>query len=331
MNAESLELRLKAALAISGFAVAKLSSPNQFPQAEIGKTLQQYLDVQTSRRKTAGSEYRLPSMFKAALADDEAWRGSGPAFAIGVTSCIIVLLDRFFFSSPRSIKLVFSVITLCAGHRKDNIRSVHPEMWRLLIWVFARIPITFDPQESPSDQNMRQDTRDPAFLIIRQEIKQGLATSLIDALLRADGIREQRKDDVTRVMTILADLVKSEHAPSKDVGSAILCRLIASIGSSSLDRKHEGAHRDVRFSRELIDGQLLSRSSREMRLTATETNDLIPELPPLLEEEVNHHWIPLSDIWASIAQQRLALGFDLTVSISRDRERNALLNIYIAR
>jgi len=328
---ESLELRLKAAVAISGFAVAKLSSPNQFPQAEIGKTLQQYLDAQTSRRRTAGSEYRLPSMFKAALADGEAWKGSGPAFAIGVTSCIVVLLDRFFFSSPRSIKLVFSVITLCAGHRKDNIRSIHPEMWRLLIWVFARIPITFDPQESPSDEGLRQDIRDPAFLIVRQELGHGLATGLIDVLLRADGVGERRKDDVTRVMAILADLVKSDHAPSRDVGSAILCRLIASIGSSSLDRRHEGEHRDVRFARELIDGQLLSKSSREIRLTATETNDLIPELPPLLEDEVNHHWVPLSDIWASIIQQRLSLGFDLRVGISRDRERTTLLNASIAR
>jgi len=241
---------------------------------------------------------------------------------------IVLLLDRFFFSSPRSIKLVFSVIALCAGHRRDNIRSVRPEMWRLLIWVFARIPIAFDPQESPSDQNLRQDTGDPAFLVLRQEIKHGLATSLIDVPLRAGGVGKQRKDDVTRV-TILADLVKSDHAPSRDVGSAILCRLIASIGSSSLDRKHESERRDVRFSRELIDGQHLSRSSREIRLTATETNDLIPELPPLLEEEVNHRWIPLSDIWASVAQQRPALGLDLKVSISR--ERKALLNLSIAR
>ncbi|KIM35907.1 hypothetical protein M413DRAFT_449530 [Hebeloma cylindrosporum] len=312
LNAESLELRLKAALAISGFAVAKLSSPDQFPQTEIGKMLQQYLDVQTSRGRRAGSEHLLPSMFKAALADEEAWRGSGPSFAIGVTSCIVVLLDRFFFSSPRSLKLVYSVITLCAGHRKDNIRSVHPELWRLLIWVFARLPITFDPGDSPSDQSLRQDTRDPAFLILRQELKHGLATGLIDVLLRADGVGEKRKDDVTRVMTILADLVKSDHAPSRDVGSAMLCRLIASIGSSSSDRTHGGERLDVRFSRELIDGQLLSKSSREIRVRATETNDLIPILPPLLEEEVNHHWIALADIWASIVQQRLGLGFDLT-------------------
>ena len=197
----------------------------------------------------------------------------------------------------------------------------------LVVRIIKCVPIAFDPQESPSDQNLRQDTGDPAFLILRQEIKHGLATSLIDVPLRAGGVGKQRKDDVTRV-TILADLVKSDHAPSRDVGSAILCRLIASIGSSSLDRKHESERRNVQFSRELIDGQHLSRSSHEIRLTAAETNDLIPELPPLLEE-VNHRWIPLSDIWASVAQQRLALGLDLKVSISR--EHKAWLNLSIAR
>ena len=109
-------------------------------------------------------------------------------------------------------------------------------------------------------------------------------------------------------MGLLADLVKSDHVPSRDAGSAILCRLIAAIGSSSLDRKCGGEHRDVRFSRELIDGRLLSKSTREIRLTATETDTLIPGLPPLSEEEVNHHWTPLSDIWVSVAQQRLDLG-----------------------
>lgn len=276
---------------------------------EVFETLQQHLDVQA---------YPLLSMLNAAITDDPAWRGKGPAFAIGVTSCIVVLLGHLFFSSPRSLKLVFSVLRLCAGHRRDNIRAIHPEMWRLLIWAFARIPITFDPQERPGNQSLRQDTRGPAFCVVRQELKHGIGTGLIDVLRRANGAGKQREEDVARVLGVVADLVKSDHVPSRDAGSAILCRLIASIGSPSLDRKHEGERRDVRFSRALIDGQLLSKSTREIRLTATETDTLIPELPPLSEEEVNHHWTPLSDIWVFVAQQRLDLGLDLTVSLIRD-------------
>ncbi|KAF8968954.1 hypothetical protein BDZ97DRAFT_1915653 [Flammula alnicola] len=317
LNAESLELRIHAALALSGFAVAKLKSnvAKPYPGQQVIEVVQTYLDVQTSRRKSADSENRLPSMFKASLTSEQFWKGYGPSFTLSVASCFLVLLDYFFFSSPRSLKLVFSALTYCAGHKRDNVRAIQPEIWRILIWVFSRFPTKTDLGISQEDVDALQDTRDRAYLVVRQEMRHGLGVALISSLLPTDNYGERASADVKKVLEMASDLINCDDAISRDDGVKVLGRLLANIGAPSPSPAEERREPDIPFAWTLVDGSLLSRSAREIHVPAIGAD--FQDLSPLSEEEVIGCWYDLRKAWVSAAQHRLSSGHDLSPDLLR--------------
>jgi hypothetical protein len=314
LNAESLDLRLTAALALCGFAVAKLKSENggSYPRSEATERACNYLDRQSARRRQNLSQRDplLPDILQSALAGDDFWQDYGPSFALAVASSFLVLLDRFLWTSPRPLRLLVKTIAQVAGQKRSNIRHAHPELWRILIWAFRRLPTQADPDDDQDDLESLRSTRESAYQIVLQERRSRLSLDIIDALLCPhDG--ERSSADVQKVLDVTLDLLKSDNLASKGDGIQVLGRLVASIGASS-SIQHSRASSTIPFAWTLVDGSLLSQKSSELRVSYVDFD--FERLCPLSEEEVSAHWDDLAEGWIRAAQHCLDANQNISVS-----------------
>ena len=308
-------------MALSGFTLAKLRSPtiSNYLRGRIFEIVQSYIDGQTSRRNSLGSDIRLPAVFQAALAGEESfWEEKGPSFAISVTSCLIVLLDYSFYSSPRSLKLIFSVFARCSCHHQKFIRAFQPHMWKLAIWAFSRIPTTVTNENDETEISTFLDVRDRAYLILRQDLRHGLGTTLVTALLNTGEPEEDREgatNDVQKALECATALVDSDNVSEIREGYAILCRFMSGIGipPSSL-RSDDLESPIIAPYPALIDGSLLGSSVGSIAILPR-ASSIEQQVRPLSETEASMHWEMLSKIWVSLVQQFLS-GLMLELSVS---------------
>ena len=308
-------------MALSGFTLAKLRSPtiSNYLRGRIFELVQSYIDGQTSRRNSLGADIRLPAVFQAALAGESFWEEKGPPFAISITSCLIVLLDYSFYSSPRSLKFIFSVFARCSSHHQKFIRAFQPHMWKLAIWAFSRIPITVTDENDQTAISTFLDIRDRAYLILRQDLRHGLGTTLVTTLLSTGEPEEDREgatNDVQKALECATALVDSVDVSEIREGYAILCRFMSGIGipSSSFSlRSDDLGIPIIAPSPALIDGSLLGSSVGS--ITILPQGSSIEQVRPLSETEASMHWEMLSKIWVSLVQQSLS-GLMVELSVS---------------
>ena len=306
-------------MALSGFTLAKLRSPtiSNYLRGRIFELVQSYIDEQTSRRNSLGADIRLPAVFQDALAGESFWEEKGPPFAISVTSCMIVLLDYSFYSSPRSLKFIFSVFARCSCHHQKSIRSFQPHMWKLAVWAFSRIPITVTDENDQTEISTFLDIRDRAYLILRQDLRHGLGTTLVTTLLNTGDSEEDREgatNDVQKALECATVLVNSDDVSEIREGYAILCRFMSGIGIplSSLRNDDLGSP-IIAPSLALIDGSLLGSSVGSIAVLFQASS--IEQVRPLSETEASMNWEMLSKIWVSLAQKYLS-GLMLELSVS---------------
>jgi hypothetical protein len=305
-------------MALSGFTLAKLHSPtiSNYLRGRIFELVQTYIDGQTSRRNSLGADIRLPAVFQAALSGEPFWEGKGPSFAISVTSCLIVLLDYSFYSSPRALKFIFSVFARCSCHHQRFIRAFHPRMWELAIWAFSRIPIAATDENDQTEISTFLDIRDRAYLTLRQELGHGLGITLVTTLLNAGGPEEDREgatSDVQKALECVTALVNSDSVSEIREGYAILHRFMSYIGVSSSLLRSDDLGSPIAPSPALIDGSLLG--SGVGYITIPPQASSIEQVRPLSEIEASMHWEELSKIWLSLVQQFLS-GLMLELSVS---------------
>ena len=306
-------------MALSGFTLAKLRSPtiSNYLRGRIFELIQSYIDGQTSRRNSLGADIRLPAVFQDALSSESFWQEKGPPFAISVTSCLIVLLDYSFYSSPRSLKFIFSVFARCSCHHQKLIRAFQPHMWKLAIWAFSRIPITITDENDQTEISTFLDVRDRAYLILRQDLRHGLGTTLVTTLLntgKPEEDRESAANDVQKALECTTALVNSDNVSEIREGYDILCRFMSGIGiPPSLLRNDDLGSPIIAPSPALIDGSLLGSSVDSIDILPQVSS--IEQIRPLSETEASMHWEMLSKIWVSLVQQFLSgLKFEHSVS-----------------
>ena len=305
-------------MALSGFTLAKLNSPaiSNYLRGRIFELVQTYIDGQTSRRNSLGADIRLPAIFQAALAGEPFWEGKGPTFAVSVTSCFIVLLDYSLYSSPRALKLVFSVFARCSCHRQKFIRAIQPHIWKLAIWAFSRIPTTVTDEHDQTEISTLLDVRDRAYLILRQDLRHSLGTTLVTTLLNAGEPGEEREgatNDVQKALDCTTVLVNSDDVSERKEGYAILCRFMGSIGVAPSLVGNDDLRNPIAPFSALIDGSLLGSSVDSTTIPSQVSS--IEQLRPLSETEVSAHWEELSKIWVALVEQFLS-GSMLELSVS---------------
>ena len=305
LNTVDLDVRLEAIVGLSAFAIVKLC-PAAFPHYEVAEAVQTYVTEEYSRHQT-DQFTNLPIIVKSALADNnrEFWQRKGPGFAVSLASTFLVLLDYHIFISPPALKLVFSAITETASRRWTHVNA-HTELWKILLWAFSRLPRKEKDLEDTMGRmeslNRWKDTRERAFRVVKQELKNGLGAALVGALLccTPDGVRET--GDVEKAVEVLEDMLVVEDEDMKRDVILLLERLLCGIGGQSQDKK-EWKDATVEFSRDIVDGSLIGKTLRE--LTVQPTKFPLEGIRPLSEAEAFVVWDRLSAIWVSIVQDLL--------------------------
>ncbi len=321
LNADVLDVRLEAVFTLSAFAFSKFSSSSTsaFPCYEIAEKIIKYVEGQSLQYKALPPDNLLPAIVKSAFSDGdrEFWQRKGLFFGISLASAISVLLDYRIFTSPRSLKLVFLVLALVAGRKWRN-GVAHTEMWKILIWAFSRIPTSEQDLEDKMAQEQGldgwSDTREKAYRLLKQEVKNGLGVSLVKVLLRC--VRHGKRDsrDVEKAIAIIEDLLVQGEDDSKRDAVLMLDRLMSDIGAPLLSRTVKEVEFEIIYSKDLLDGALFGKHWREV--TVRPTMAAVEDIQPLCEEEVSAFWDQLSKCWVSIVQDLLLHSDDnLPVSL----------------
>ena len=306
---DDLDVRLSAIQVLSGFALAKynqLGAP--LPAStfyQVSETVHTYITKEHA--KFLPPDDLLPLIVKSAISDDPRsfWKKKGPSFAISLVSTLAILLDYRVFSSPRSLKLVFSVIQATAGSRWKGV-AAHSEMWKILLWSFSRIPRNNEDMKNPMAQGQDlegwNDTRERAYRLLKQEFREGIGVAFVTILLDAEVGGRKNYEDVGKALEIVQDLMTSERQTEKLDAVLLLERLMSGIGAPL--HGSEGERRlYVRFSMELVDGSLAGKTFRDLKILPTTAP--IGDIQPLSEAEAHSFWEKLSEIWSSIVQDFL--------------------------
>jgi len=309
LKIDDLDIRLSAIQVLSGFALAKHSQLDApLPAStlyQVSEAIHSYITKEHA--KFLPPDDLLPLIVKSAISDDPRsfWKKKGPSFAISLVSIFVVLLDYRVFTSPRSLKLVISVIQATAGSRWKRV-AVHSEMWKILLWAFSRIPRNDedlkDPMAQGQDLEGWNDTRERAYRFLKQEFREGIGVAFVTILLHSEIGGRRNHEDIGKALEIVQDLMKSERQAEKLDAILLLERLLSGIGIPL--HGSEGERRlCVRFSIELVDGSLAGKTFRD--LTILPTAAPICDIRPLSEEEALSFWDKLSEIWSSGVQDFL--------------------------
>ncbi|KAF8904104.1 hypothetical protein CPB84DRAFT_1773418 [Gymnopilus junonius] len=311
LTCDSPEVQLHAALALSSFASAKcqFSSSGIVPLKQASEHIKTFIDDQASQRNSSQSESRLISSFSGALADGTEWRRHGPSFVLTAISCFLVLLDHSFFVHPRSVKVVLAVLQKCAGHKHKSVCHIQAEVWKILFWAFSRIPLALD-EVLP---NGKPGLRERAYRLVCEDLRGDRRLCLIAVLLGRDNSKSTTRSevDVQRAIDAVDKLFKVGDSTSSDHAVAILSRMVSGIGAPL-----RSIHHDVEqecFARTLVEGTLLSQTTRELKVPAVKIS--IDQLRSLSEQEVLRNWQALSALWVSMVQRDLSRGQVLSPEI----------------
>jgi hypothetical protein len=317
----SVDLRFQAARAVNSFALAKIAyTPSDPITATISRSVSSHLQSQSGKSKSSPSVTRLSTVVSTCLTvENPAHPSDGPVWAIVVLASIAILLDHLLFLHPASLRLLLPSFAQAHSHKRNTVKSLHPHAWRCLLWAFSRIPTQTRSSEEGTDLQER------AFLVVRQEIRDGLGVVLVAALLgmgKADGPliadgEGTSSSHLQRALDVMEEMICSGNEQMQQQGMGLLSTLVSSIGvSPTSDSKKHTWEEDVILTRALFDGTVLN-GSRE-HLGAIVRNVEEPQLEQvrqLTEGEIVQHWDRLVAIWMNAVE--LTVKETVTVSTIR--------------
>jgi hypothetical protein len=193
-------------------------------------------------------------------------------------------------------------------------------MWKILVWAFSRIPRDGEDLKDPMAEGQGlegwSDTRERAYRVLKQDVRDGIGVAFVAMLLRCGAGGRREGEDVGRALEVIGDLIKCGGRAERADAVLLLERLMSGVGAS-LCGGGGGERRKVvlGFSRELVDGSLVGKARRELVIRPATTS--IGDIEPLSEAEALLFWKELSEIWTLGVQDFfLQSDDDLPVGIS---------------
>lgn len=295
--------RHQAVRALNGFALAKISSTVPMAlETNISRHVTSCISSQSSTTKDVPTHTRLPALTLASLATDASPECA--TWAISVLASVIVLEDYVLFSHPASLKLVFSQLAHILAHKHSTVRALHPLVWKCLIWAFSRISNGLDT--GPTLGPPPPDIEERAFLVLKQEIRDGLGVALIDVVMDMSGSGDTDSgcdglDYVSKALSVLEEMTCSSSKSTRRQASELLARFTASIGVTPVAAASTANDSSGLLTLALFDGKLLSCTTWQ-RLTTQMRNVGhagygVSHTRQLTEGEMVRHWDRLASIW----------------------------------
>ncbi|KAJ7147132.1 hypothetical protein C8R43DRAFT_1129909 [Mycena crocata] len=304
--ADSPVIRLEAVNVLGRFALAKignLATANNC-HTPLSSTLSTFINSQTTKRKSVQLQLRLRALVKAALSSDQHTHpAEGPFWVIQLLSSFVVLVDHSFFSNPRALKLTLESLQQVAGHKQRPVSTLHPYVWKCLIWVFSRLPV----------QNGGGDTRDRIFTTIKQDLRGGIGLALILSLLGTAPHDESSdtSDSVSKALAVVRDMLSNKNQLMQVDGIALLTKLLYTPASSAASA---GAQNLNILALQLFDGSILH-AKRENVISAIRSFGQlsVDQVRQLSDMEILRHWEPLVELWVRASHISLLQQLDTTV------------------
>ncbi|KAJ7505135.1 hypothetical protein B0H11DRAFT_1977000 [Mycena galericulata] len=285
--AHSPIMRLQAVNVLGRFALAKLStlSTANTCHASISATLTTFINSQTSKLKSVQHQVRLRNLVTAAIsADNPSHQADGPFWVVQLLASFVILLDDSFFSNPRALKLTLQSLEQLFCRKQKLLTALHPHVWKCLIWVFSRLPTT----------SSGEDTREPVFLTLKQDLTGDIGLALIYSLLGTTPNEScNTSDSVSKVLVVVEDMLSSRNQLVQVEGMALLTKLLYTPAQSSASAIPQNL-----LVPQLFDGSLLpaKRENVAPAIRSIKPFD-ITQVRQLSDSEIIRDWDILADLW----------------------------------
>lgn len=297
---DSLDVRLEAVYALSGFAFA-LHSWNQTP--EVSRSLRRAVQtlIGNDSKKPENAPYAtllLKVVEDAASKSKPTHFAQSPCWALTLISSMIIILDYTIFFRPYCVKLCFSTLYQAANHKRPGIRALHSHIWKLLIWAYLRIPASVDKEELRDVDVV--DIRKRALKVLRQETKNDIRLAFVASLLQSTtslDVIDSWSESVESALDIVQDMLRSSDSDTRHNGVLVFSRLFAQNGEV-VDLERKTRHL---FCRKLFDGSLLNVNVNSLHDVVRSFPTFTPEsVRCLTNEEVYDNWKSAVSTWVAI-------------------------------
>jgi hypothetical protein len=301
---DSFNVQLQALATLRSIVALKLDSPDSKWSRKIAKQTHTFIKFQSTKHTTA-QEGVLPALLMSAMQGaDSRWDHRGPLWAMLFVACLICICDAGLFTHGYSLKLFLSVLAQARNHKRTYVKALHPYVWNCLVWCYSRLPTAGDPQTGQDFVEIRRR----AFLVLRQEMKGGIATALVASLLSSS----PTATEISQVWDILKDLFSSSKEIQIREGVKLLCRLLHVVQPSTSDPRN--AIRDLSgiVIRDLFAGSFLDLSEKQTKMLSSRLPD--PDdrfVRPLTEEQIRDDWKGIMELWVHAVKSTLvpSVGF----------------------
>ncbi|KAH9851814.1 hypothetical protein C2E23DRAFT_732427 [Lenzites betulinus] len=313
-------MRMKSAVALAGFALARLSVQSDTLEAAASQALAavyKFTRRQLSKNRTGPSQHLPDYIARAARGDLTSSDAQGPRWAICVICCLTILSGEGIYTGTRSLKLLLDTVEHIARSKQETAIDLVACVWRCLIWAFLQIPSTDTDGELTSGalpEHEQPSKKEVVFHIVKQELRGGAGACLVAGLLNQPPYPGARLAHTALhlcwALMTLKDLVS--HA-SQDVyrdGLALLGQLTSGIGASA-DASTTSAGRKAWEPNDLLAKVFLSRytltSDAETFASVLRDGSRFDAtlVRPLNEPEVVAHWDELVAAWTIAAEREL--------------------------
>ncbi|KAF9441997.1 hypothetical protein P691DRAFT_779598 [Macrolepiota fuliginosa MF-IS2] len=286
----------------------KLDSPNARWSRKIASHTRSFIKSQAAKHKFS-QEGSIQDILSSAMKGDKG--NKGPLWASLVIACLICLADADLFVHPHSLKLFLSILAQATSHKRTYIRALHPHIWNCLVWCYSRLPLSTKDLRAGQDFT---ETRQRAFLVLRQELKGGIAIALVASLLSTPTPSATSKE-IALALDVVKDLLSSSKERQMREGIRILGRLVSGVGSSSTaDPQNDVRDLSDIVIRDLFVGSFLDMEEDEMKALSGRLPG--PDdrfIRPLAENQIRENWKELLQLWAH--------GVNRTQSVNADSDR----------
>jgi hypothetical protein len=289
---DTLDLQFQILKTLCCITALKLDNPDTPWLRKIALYTHKFIKSEASKSKASQDGSFQHILSSAMQGSQGSWKAKGPLWASLMVACLICLSDAELFIHPYSLKLFLTLLGRATNHKHTYVRALHPHIWICLVWCYSRL---LDSTEGLQALDAA-DTKNRAFLVLRQDLKGGIATALIASQL-SDVSRPPQK--IIAVLHVIKDLLSSSKESQIREGINILGRLVCDVGmSSSADSQNSTRDFSQVVLRDLFVESLTDYPEKQARTLINRFPKPDPQfIRPLTENQIREHWEEFLQLW----------------------------------
>lgn len=290
------------ALSSLAFAILESSDVSQAAVVSLSAIVKAFIQENTGADSTSQPDLESLKTCWDRSSNSQSSKGAGSNSVVwGITtlSSLIVLAGHTVFLSPSYIRFFLNILGTLRRHKEDGIRSLHPYVWRCLVYAWAKLP---------SHTDVEKTVKAKAFNVIKQELRRGNGVAIVSAALYSSSNGSEKVDLGPMLDLIKTDLIgeKKFNPHLRNDGLSIF-RVLLGV-KPTVGRLQSPS--DI-VAKGLLNGSLLESSIEDFPdITSKLSVAGITLLRPLSETEIQQHWTALLVLWEKVAHISLGSGGD---------------------